>query len=215
MCGGAGLHPRGRTLLPEGWPSTLTMGGHTEALQSEMDAALNLRRSLPEEHLPKAAANMGLHLSVLALAAGLVPMIVKAKTGAQLMAMLSAHPLLFGAQATKAAAQLAKWRDYVKAKILTAGAAPGCVRLLEDLKALFACLPEDTDSGLHAASVAVRLGASVGTRHAMLEAANKKQFFRSVVSAMVESTAPEADAAHVKAVLEPVLGSTSSLPTWA
>ena len=61
----------------------------------------------------------------------------------------------------------------------------------------------------------VRLSASVGTRQAMLEAANKKQFFRSVVLAMVESTAPEANAAHVKAVLEPVLGSTSSLPTWA
>ena len=65
--------------------------------------------------------------------------------------------------------------------------------------------PEDTDWGLHAASLAVRLGANVGTRQAMLEAANKKHFFTFVVSAMVESTAPEANTAHVKAVLEPVL----------
>ena len=47
-----------------------------------MDAALDLSCSLPEEHLPKAAANMGLHLPILASAAGLVPMIVKAKTRA-------------------------------------------------------------------------------------------------------------------------------------
>ena len=52
------------------------MGGYTEALQSEMDAALDLCRSLPHEHVPKAAANMGLHLPVL------VPMIAKDKTGA-------------------------------------------------------------------------------------------------------------------------------------
>ena len=52
----------------------------------------------------------GLHLSVLASAAGLVPMIIKAKTGAQVVAVLSARPLLFGAEATKATAQLAKWR---------------------------------------------------------------------------------------------------------
>ena len=190
----------------------LTGRGDTEALQSEMDAALDLCRSLPEEHLPKAAANMGPQLSVLASAAGLVPMIVKAKTGAHLAAMLSAHPLLFGAKAMKAAAQMAKWRDYVKAKILAAVAAPGCVRLLEDLKALFARLPKDTNWGLHAVSLAVRLSASVGAHHAMLEAANKKHFFRSAVSAMVESTAPEAHTAHIKAVLELVLGSTSSLP---
>ena len=150
---------------------------------------------------------MGLHLSVLASAAGLVPMIVKGKTRAQLAAMLSAHPILFGAEATTAAAQQAKWRDHVKAKIVTAGAAPGCVPLLEDLKALFARLPKETDRALHAASLAVRLSASVRTGQAMLEAATKKQVFRSIVSAMVESTAPEADAACVRAVLEPVLGS--------
>ena len=180
-----------------------------------MDAALDLRRSVLEEHLPRVAANKGLHLSVLASAVGLVPMIVKAKIGAQLATMLSVVHLLFGAEATNAAAQLAKWRDYLKSKILIAAAAPGDVRLLEDLKALFARLPEDTDWGLHAASLAVRLIASVRTRPAMLEAAIKKHFFRSVVSAMMESTAPKADAAHVKAVVEMVLGSTSSLPTWA
>ena len=37
-------------------------GGDAEALRSEMDAALDLYRALLEEHLPKAAANMGLHL---------------------------------------------------------------------------------------------------------------------------------------------------------
>ena len=129
--------------------------------------------------------------------------------------MLSALPFVFGAEATKAATPLAKCQDYMKAMIPAAGAAPGCVRLLEDLKALFDYLPEDTDRALHAASLAVRLSASVGMRQAMLEAASKKQFFRSVVLATVESTALEADAAHVKAILEPVLGSTSSLPTWA
>ena len=94
----------------------------------------------------------------------------------------------------------------------------GCPRVCPPFggpESLFARLLEDTDWGLHAASLAVRLSASVDTRRAMLEAANKKQFFRSVVSAMVESTAPEADAAHVKAVLEPALGSTLSPPTWA
>ena len=187
-------------------------GGETEALQSDMDAALDLCHLLPDEHLPKAAANMGLHLSMLASAAGLVLIIVKAKTGAQLAAMLSAHPLLFGAAATKAATQLANWRVYMKAKILTAGVAPGCVRLLEDLKALFARLP--TDWGLHTASLAVLLSASVRTRQATLEAASKRMFSRSVVSAMVDSTAPEADAAHVKAVQEPVPGFASSVPTW-
>ena len=45
-----------------------------------MDAALDLCCSLLEEHLPKAATNMGLHLSVLGSAASLVPMIVEAKT---------------------------------------------------------------------------------------------------------------------------------------
>ena len=84
---------------------------------------------------------------------------------------------------------------------------------VNDLKTLFACLCEDTDWGLHAVSLAVRLSASVGTHQ--LEGTGKKQFFRSIVSAMVESTAPEAHTAHVKAALEAVLGSTSSLPMWA
>ena len=122
-------------------------GGDTEALQSKMGAALDLCRSLPEEHLPKAAANMGLTLSVLASAAGLVPMIIT--------------PLR--AEAMKAAAQLAKWRDYVKAKIPTAVAAPACVRVLEDPKTVFARLPADTEWGLLAASFEMRLSASVGT----------------------------------------------------
>ena len=111
--------------------------------------------------------------------ASAVDMIVKAKTGAQLAAMLSAHPLLFGAETSKAAGQLAKWRDYVKAKIVLAGAAPTCVYLLGDLKALFARLRKDTAWGLHVASPAVHLGASVGTCQATLEAATKKQVFTS------------------------------------
>ena len=189
------------------------MVGDTKALQSEMDTAVDVCRSLLEEHVSKAVANVGLHLSVLASAAGLVPMIFKAKTGAEFQTILSAQPLLFGAAAAKAATQLAIWRDYVKAKIPNAGAVPGCVRLLEDPKALFARLPKDTACGLHAASLGVHPTTGVGTRHAMLEVANKKPFFRSVVSAMVESTAPDADTAHVKAVLGPEVGSTSPLLT--
>ena len=80
------------------------------------------------------------------------------------MAMLSAHPSLFAAQATKAAAQLGKSGDYVKAKVVTPGAAPGCVSPLEDPKALFYRLLEDTDRGLHTVSLAVRFRASMGTR---------------------------------------------------
>ena len=67
-------------------------GGDTEALQSEMDPTLDLYSALLEEHLPKAVTSMGLHLSMLPSAAGVVMMIFKANKGAQLPAMLSAHP---------------------------------------------------------------------------------------------------------------------------
>ena len=97
--------------------------------------------------MPKVAANMGRHISVLALAARHVPMIVNAKTGPQRGAIISAHPLLFGAEAMNAATHLAKWRKYVKARLLPARAAVGCVRLLEDLNAFFTCLPKDGDWG--------------------------------------------------------------------
>ena len=71
---------------PEGRSATSpTAGGDTKA-------ALVLCCSLSEEHLLKAVANMGLHLSVVASAAALLRMIVKAKSGPQLAAMLWGHP---------------------------------------------------------------------------------------------------------------------------
>ena len=80
--GVAGLASASTDAPKGGSAAAHSAGGDIEALHPELDAALDLSCSVPQEHVPKAAANVGLHLCVLALAAGNVPMVVNAKTRA-------------------------------------------------------------------------------------------------------------------------------------
>ena len=77
--------------MPVGAPADATKGdadparptgGEAGGLQSKMHVSLDQCRSLPESHLPKAAAHMGQHVFVLTASAGWAPMIITARTGA-------------------------------------------------------------------------------------------------------------------------------------